>query len=163
MPGAGAPLGPHICSAILIFPCFQGEFARPGSRSQTYQETFTNIWAKSPLGGGMLLDNLASVLTSLHTIPLKQSGQISLEDGKGALADLQNCGGLELGWLTSHMERMHKSRRAFKVLRRVELKRREVERAQARVDIACTALAQRETVLRKGRPSWRLPCSRKKN
>lgn len=46
------------------------------------------------------------------------------------------------------MERMYESRKAFKVPLRVEMKRREVERAQARVDIARTALAQREMFLR---------------
>lgn len=115
---------------------------------QTYPETFTNFQAKSTLGGGVLLDGLATVLTSLNAIPLKQFGQISLEDGKGALTDLQEWGRLELGWLISHMERMYESHRAFKVPRRVELKRREVERAQARVDIARTTLDQREIILR---------------
>lgn len=45
------------------------------------------------------------------------------------------------------MKRMHVSRKAFKVARCVEL-RREVERAQARVDIVCITLAQLEIVLR---------------
>lgn len=96
----------------------------------------------------MLLDNLASVLNSLNAISLKLFGLISLEDGKGALADLQDYGGLELGWLISHMERMYESRRAFKVPHDVEMKRMEVERAQARVDLARIALAQREIDLR---------------
>lgn len=95
----------------------------------------------------MFLDNLATVLTSLHAIPLKQFGQISLEDAKGALADLQTLG-LEFGWLISHMECMHESCRAFKISQRVEPKRKEVEQAQARLDIARTALAQREIFLR---------------
>lgn len=62
--------------------------------------------------------------------------------------DLQNCGGLELGWLISHMECMYELRWAFKIPLRVEAKRREVERAQERVDLARTALAQREIDLR---------------
>lgn len=62
--------------------------------------------------------------------------------------DLQRLSGLEVGWLIAHMERMHSSRRAFKLTFWVEARQRAVERAQEKVDLTRAALAQREADLR---------------
>lgn len=115
---------------------------------RTHPETFANFRAQSALGGGMILNNLATVIDSLHNIPLKKFGDSSLKDAKEGLVDLQTMSGLEVGWLVAHLERMHSARRALKLSFWAESKQREVERAREKVDLTRAALAQREEELR---------------
>jgi hypothetical protein len=115
---------------------------------RTHPETFANVRARSALGGGMLLDRLADVIDSLRTIPLRKFGELSLQDSRGTLLDLQDLGGLEVGWLIAHLERMYNSRRAFKFPLRVEAKKREIDRAKEKMDMARAMLAQGQAELR---------------
>ena len=139
---------PAAMKPFLSYRVYGNNLSTLEAVHQTHPETFVNIRARSALGGGMLLDRLADVLDSLRHIPLKKFGETSLQDAKGALLDLQNMGGLEVGWLISHMERMYSSRRAFKFPLRVEAKRREINQARERVDMTRNLLVQREADLR---------------
>lgn len=56
---------------------------------RTYPSTFAAFKAKSPLGGGMFLDNLAKVVSSLQTIDLKHFDPSSIGGSKGAIVNLR--------------------------------------------------------------------------
>jgi hypothetical protein len=94
----------------------------------------------------MLLDNLGAVINSLRDVSLKHFGAISLETTVGTLRDIE-CTGLDLGWLVAHVERRYAARKALKIPKRIEAKRKEVEAAQVQVDLVRTALQQREATL----------------